>query len=239
MLIRTVSQLPNASHITYDTAKNDLIEIQEYDGSSKYSSKKTTVATLATAISAMSDGAIAAKYGLAGQNVSNISSEVYELHARNTTLWGTKTFGAWPKTHSAIPAFDGDANTIPNYGIVSAAISEQPIYFSTTSSLIAEGDPMPTMNSLDFKNTIGKGKFYFWRIDTNDSSKTVYDAYSQTTDGYEEMRDTGNLVMWGWLADKGDVAPEMAWVGLFSPLKFETSTIAGNTDQTRDFPIAI
>ena len=41
--------------------------------------------------------------------------------------------------------------------------------------------------------------------------------------------------MWGWLADNGDVSPEMAWVGLFAAIK----CIDGNTTHTIDVPIAI
>ena len=62
----------------------------------------------------------------------------------------------------------------------------------------------------------------------------MYDVRSNTTDGYEEMRDDGNLVVWGWLADNGNVAPEMAWVGLFAPIKYE----GGDTTQV-DVPVCI
>lgn len=105
------------------------------------------------------------------------------------------------------------------------------MYFSTADSVVAEGNPLnahqyPSTDSavpesLSYRTTIGNNKFYYWRIDGNDSSKSVYDTRSNSTDGYEEMRDTGQLVVWGWLADNGDVSPEMAWVGLFGVIKCE------------------
>ena len=49
------------------------------------------------------------------------------------------------------------------------------------------------------------------------------------------MRDTGQLVVWGWLADNGDVSPEMAWVGLFAALKCEGQ----DATQTFELPISI
>ena len=48
------------------------------------------------------------------------------------------------------------------------------------------------------------------------------------------IRDTGNLVMWGWLADNGNVGAEYAWVGLFAKLKTE-----GNNDTQEDIPLQI
>ena len=61
------------------------------------------------------------------------------------------------------------------------------------------------------------------------------DIASGSKDGYELIRDTGNLVMWGWLADNGNVDPEYAWVGLFAALKCEND----NTAQTYDIPLSI
>lgn len=49
------------------------------------------------------------------------------------------------------------------------------------------------------------------------------------------MRDTGQLVVWGWLADNGDVDAEMAWVGLFAAIKCE----GYDTTHTYDLPISI
>lgn len=49
------------------------------------------------------------------------------------------------------------------------------------------------------------------------------------------MRSTGQLVVWGWLADNGEVPAEMAWVGLFAAIKCEGQ----DATQTYDLPISI
>lgn len=97
--------------------------------------------------------------------------------------------------------------------------------------MVAEGVPLNAHSSastdksvpesLEYTTTVGSGKFYFWRIDGRDSSQSIYDTRSATVDPYEQMRDTGQLVVWGWLADNGEVSPEMAWVGLFAAIKCE------------------
>ena len=89
---------------------------------------------------------------------------------------------------------------------------------------------------MSYEKTIGLGKHYFWQIDDGgtDSSQSIKDKASGSRDGYEEIRETGNLVMWGWLADQGEVDPELAWVGLFARLKAE-----GMDNTQMDIPLCI
>lgn len=69
-----------------------------------------------------------------------------------------------------------------------------------------------------------------------DSSQSVKDANSGSKDGYEKIRDTGNLVVWGWLAENDVVAPpaEQCWVAMYAKIKCEN----GNATQV-DVPIAV
>ena len=180
-------------------------------------------------------------------NVTSLSATVHDLSAGNMNtdakhINGIKRFDSWPyilKTAEQFPTsfseYGGNGNSgdakylIPNVDKVNELIGTQPVYFSTDDSYVAEGNPLRSHASLtedasvpdalDYRTTIGSGKFYFWRIDENDSSKSIFDTRSGTTDAYEEMRDTGQLVVWGWLADNGDVSPEMSWVGLFAKVK--------------------
>ena len=146
---------------------------------------------------------------------------------------------------------------VPNINAVKDLIGSQPVYFSTDDSTVAEGNPLNAHShneqtyesksgdtatyktatipeSLSYNTTIGNNKFYFWHIDDKDSSKAIYDTRSATIDRYEKMRDTGQLVVWGWLADNGNVSPEMAWVGLFAAIKRE-----GDDNTQYDVPISI
>lgn len=62
-----------------------------------------------------------------------------------------------------------------------------------------------------------------WKIADNgtDSSATKWDAQSGVHSHFQQIRTTGNLVVWGWLSDRGVVAPENAWVGIFGLMKYE------------------
>lgn len=69
-----------------------------------------------------------------------------------------------------------------------------------------------------------------------DSSEASRDVDSGSTDGYEEMRDTGNLVAWGWLAENSVTppSPEQCWVAMFAKMKCENYN---NTEV--DVPICV
>ena len=115
---------------------------------------------------------------------------------------------------------------------VSELIDKSPIYISTTDSVVAEGNPLPmqsyssandtkqaTLNSvpnmLSYSLTYGKGKFYYWQLSSigsgASSSTSIWEENSRSMSFYQEMRDTGNLVMWGWLADDGNADPNLAY----------------------------
>ena len=178
------------------------------------------------------------------------------------SISGIKCFSYWPAIRMPASSFPvtlasderlsgyqnylagGIGDLVPNVSKVNDIMLSQPVYFSTEDSIVAEGNPLPSNTTssgkpgtLSYQKTIGSGKFYFWRIEQNsdDSSEYVYDTRSNSIDGYEEMRDTGQLVMWGWLADNGTVEAQNAWVGLFASMKSE----GNDTTQTIDIPISI
>ena len=180
----------------------------------------------------------------------------------NQSIAGIKCFSYWPAIRKAATDFPatldsdtllsayknylagGVGDLVPNVSKVNDMMLSQPVYFSTEGSIVAEGNPLPSNTAsngvpgtLSYQKTIGSGKFYFWRIEQNsdDSSEYIYDTRSNSTDSYEEMRDTGQLVMWGWLADNGAVEAQNAWVGLFASMKSE----GNDTTQTSDIPISI
>jgi hypothetical protein len=85
---------------------------------------------------------------------------------------------------------------------------------------------------------IASGKFYGWKIDIggNDSSKAIVDRQSKSTDGYEMMRDTGNMVAWGWVTPQAsNIDAKYAWVALVGQVKCQD----GDTIQTMNIPIQV
>lgn len=138
----------------------------------------------------------------------------------DSTMSGIKQFKDWPWISADFPSSDfekygGSAeNIIPNVSKVKNLIESTPVYMSTTDSYVADGNPFGSQQYFIDRKTnspapkgmlhsyIASGKFYGWKIDIggNDSAKAIADQQSQAVDGYEMMRDTGNLVAWGWVS---------------------------------------
>lgn len=240
MLVRTISQLPETTS-DFKDGKFE-ISIPESGSSQRYYSKSIKYTTISADLTQSLSSDIAKTYELTATNKTPIKVRT-NLNSINNTLTGNvqisgrKNFLDWPWITKDFPSsfsnyggMDGDY-ILPNVKKVRQLITETPAYFSTEDSTVAEGNPLPwhsnpattatVPEALGFDQTIEMGKFYFWRIDDQgtDSGKAIHDDDSSTIDAYEEMRDTGNLVVWGWLADNGSVSPEMAWVGLFGWIK--------------------
>lgn len=242
MLVRTISQLPEVEAKTDFMDGKMEISIPESAQSNKYTSKSIKYETIEKQIENQLSIDIAKTYHLTADNAQpiNVNDEMKKLKDvlnADMTINGAKKLGDWPWVQKDFPTdFRKYGNNsgdfiLPNVKKVKQLITETPSYFSTPDSAVAEGNPLPyhknpsteasKPESLGYDATVGSDKFYFWRIDDQgtDSGRAIYDIQSATEDHYEKMRDTGNLVVWGWLADNGEVEPEMAWVGLFGKLK--------------------
>lgn len=258
MLVRTISQLPTLTSLNNGASSYLEVSVSSSNDAGKYTSYKVAEKTIADSICNAVSSSIETTYGLkngsSAINVNGMLQAVNVLSSGNQNdgsglngmLSGVKFFkscpaikvnaASYPTAASAGYENLGDAKyLVPNIDKVNGMLQAQPVYFSTVNSLIAEGNPL-LLQSPSYGSTIGAGKFYFWRIDQNgqDSSNAVYDTRSKSSDGYEEMRDTGQLVMWGWLADSGKVEPQNAWVGLFARVKYE-----GGNNTYVDVPVSI
>lgn len=254
MVVKTISQLPKVT-AAGSVKSNDLLEISEPNDAGLFSSKAVYLSALSGCISNATEKQIANAYLLTKSDgtklsVRTIDTKVNQIAGQQFTFDGIKQFKNWSWISADYPTNTSTAYQnilddyfIPNVKKVKQMIGTQPVYFSTDDSQVAEGNPLPAQGnatvdssvpvSLSYGQTIGSGKFYFWHIDEKDSSEAVYDDKSLSRDKYELIRDTGQLVVWGWLADKGDVPPEMAWVGLFAALKCD------GYDETQKFDIPI
>jgi len=242
MLVRTISQLPEVKTDFMDGRME--ISIPESAESAKFTSKSIKYETIQTQIENQISSEMASTYHLTADNgnpinVNQETKKVANILTGNMNIGGIKKFLDWPWIQKDFPTdFTKYGNNngdfiLPNVKKVKQLITETPSYFSTPDSMVAEGNPLPyhknpateasKPESLGYDATVGSDKFYFWRIDDQgtDSGKAIYDNESATEDRYETIRDTGNLVVWGWLADNGEVEPEMAWVGLYGKLKCE------------------
>ncbi len=169
-------------------------------------------------------------------NIAELDNGVTELKTKDCTLNGLKTFGSFPccknQTYPPenISKYGSADNVIPNVRVVNDLIQSSPIYMSTDDSFINEGSPFTIDQNgspvCRYDDTVGKDKFYYWKIDDNgtDSSESIVENTSLTRLPYQQMKRSGNLVIYGWLADRGAVDPVNCWVGLFAFLKTGQTT---------------
>lgn len=258
MIVRSIYQLPEADISELSSAYMEASILN--DSANTITSKKIEYDNIRSDIVNSTSANIVSQFSMVDASgnpisLSSLRTDVTNIKSNNFTFNGIKTFNRWPAIRQDDLPDDnsqyGDNFTylVPNVGIVKQMVDDNVIFMSTTSSLVAEGNPLPhhqnpdvdpgIPESLDYANTIGSGKFYYWQIDDgqNDSSQSIHDSASGSKDGYEEMRDTGNLVVWGWLADNGTPAPkaEYCWVALYAAMKCE----GYDTTQTVDVPICV
>lgn len=258
MTIRSISNLQERK----SPAANGLFETSIPNGNGRYTSHSIKYSTLSSNMQNIISSAISERYSLDnGSNAINISqldSRVDAISSNDITFYGKKNFNEWPYVSADFPPEqderygDNFQYILPNLKKVREIANNNPIFMSTTDSYVAEGNPLPyhaaqqqnaknngQIGALDYGSTIGNGKFYFWQIDDQqtDSSQSVRDKNSGSVDGYEEIKDTGNLVVWGWLAnnDLNPPSPECCWVALCAALKCENYN---NTEQVA-VPISV
>lgn len=94
----------------------------------------------------------------------NLSAEIAKLNklsAENADLSGIKNFTSWPIVSAEFPTdLDDYGSTddfiLPNIKKVDDMILQSPVYVSTTSSYVAEGNPLP-YNAMDAFDTVNVG----------------------------------------------------------------------------------
>lgn len=261
MKIRTITQLPSADVFVSSWME---MSVPLADQPGMYVSRKASYEAIKNDISSTTTNSIARKYSLDNQSgpisLSTLATQVNALSNENCNVKGIKDFKDWPIVSADFPVAESSTDArfnvygndfeyiLPNVKKIKELVDDNVVFMSTTKSLVAEGNPLPqhkrsdtddsVVESLEYGNTIGQGKFYFWQIDAQqtDSSTSIHDKDSGSVDGYEEIRDTGNLVVWGWLAENitPPPAPEQCWVALFAKLKCENYN---NTEM--DVPVQV
>lgn len=264
MTIRSITQLPLNNVVSTFLSGSLEMSIPLSSNDSFYVSTKVNYADMLSNIQEVTTSSIVSDYNLVdGEekiDVAQLKRTVDDAIGRDYELSGAKKFTNWPYIDIDFPPVEsalqpeyaqyGDSfeYALPNVKKVKELVNDNIVFMSTTNSLVAEGNPLPfhsnsttdysVPESPDYLNTIGSGKFYFWQIDDGmtDSSERVVDPNSGSTADYIEIRDTGNLVVWGWLADYGIPAPKPAfcWVALYAKMKCEG---ANNTQV--DVPISV
>lgn len=244
MNIRTLAQLPEIAQAASAELRSSKFEASVKDNSNRYTSKSYTYSILSSQLSTDMAYAVGKEYNLMNAdgtvhyNVGAINKNVNDISAQPITFYGRKTFAACPQLTSTVdPSNNQDFITLKK---TNELLNARPEFAFSVNNFVRDGNPFyrasttvePLDKGLGYDDNIPANKFYFWQIDDqeNDSSTSNRDRASGSVDGYEEMRSTGNLVVWGWLADNGDVRPEAAWVALMAKMKFEGSTAENTAD---------
>lgn len=216
MTIRTISQLPLAT----DIKDNDLLEVSQFN-SAKYISKKINFSTAKQNIGSYISGTIGSTFKLyhdaantEPMNVLELSSQVVDLSCNTIELSGVKTFTSIPKIDVPTTAYrNSDDTNIPNITKTKDLIDNRACFIS--ENYVIDGDPGNDANPAFASDS---DLFMHWHIDDNGTDSTKWIDPQTNTYGAEygvKCTHSGFLTIYGWLADKGGVLPQNAWVGLY------------------------
>jgi len=146
-------------------------------------------------------------------------------------LAGTKTFAERPLVPS--PSGELSAGCLVTAADVEAMIDDQSGFVSNSSRVDCKPD-----NSSGYTHTEAGDGLMQWHIDDGqrDSSLYVPGSVGSAAAGYVRCAATGQLVVYGWCADNGNLLPEECWVGLFGKL---VCGAAGQAQEVQDVALQV
>lgn len=202
MIIRTISQLPKTTSID---DPDSLFEVS-IKRDSTYISKAISYQSLMDKLHGEIDSTFRSQYGLAnGINVSSIKSSVNALQNGNVTIKGTKNMVSATVQLPTLP-YDNTKLDDETYRSNAASIGYVLDAMKSGSSFISDGSTATgfvTTGGMRYQaESGGLMQFYF---DETSAARTSEECICPQS---------GNLVMYGWLADNGNVDPSAAWVAL-------------------------
>ena len=222
MKVKTISQLPECT-INPSAIANSYIEmsIQSGSGSSlSYTSNKGSLNAISQNIQNALSSSMKTMHGLYNGSTpiksSALLTEINNIKTANMTITGKKTFATAP----IITNLGSESNSVAtradcqnfaatySTGISNANQTYDKNGSVTTTLFDSNGSPYSNRNG------------YIWHIDDQSTdSSTSKDEVAGSIGSYVQMKKTGMLVMWGWLADNGNVRPQDAWVALYAKIK--------------------
>lgn len=197
---KTISRL---TKLTDSLLNNDLFWISHPSGGG-YNSYSTELSTIIYTAENKISSDIKTAFGLSGMNVSTIKTRVDNLYSGNVTIDGVKTFKVIPKLSSTqeneqIVGLADNAFVTKKH--VEKLIDNGGSFIGSDSEINADPqNSTPNTNEDDrlLKWIIPDGK--------NDSTDFVNEYGEKNLNGVE-CNATGQLVVYGWLADDGSVLP--------------------------------
>ena len=217
-LVRTISQLENLKakpHLSSRIEVSEYVEIEIGD-QPQYVSKNCGYGQLSAWMNDDISASMPSQYNLSAVssdiNINNIVEKTGDLYEGNATISGNKTFTSTISTSNSYNASD-DAD-IPNIGQTKSLIKDAGSYVASS-----DVSPDPFENSDGFAKSESDG--------ITEETGYVRLQFSQPNNLKEtnvvEVDTTGQLVMWGWLADNGNVPAELSWVRLEAKVKVNST----------------
>lgn len=152
-------------------------------------------------------------------NVGDLAEAVNKLSAEDCGIYGQKTFYTVPIIDADYSKVTVSDKMVPNVGYVQQLVTNNGDYL--TDDMVVVGSPTRSA-----RYTVFDRNFMHWKIGENQTDSSEYIDTTGYPVGPKVCTHTGNLVIYGWLADNGDVEPQDAWVGLYGCM--HTSTDADN-----------
>ena len=216
MRIRTISMLPPLS-IDSQFPDNSLFEVSKYRAGGGYESMNVRYDTLKSHMTSNLSNSIANAYGLTAdngepENLHVTACQTMSVLTGDMVFRGQKAFEQPVKCKAEISAayLPDDAFTTKRQ--VEDLCRDLGNFLSPDTTYIDVNPNNDTPNT-----TYDDNFFVKFQIDQDgrDSSEFILDPYSDERAGPAFAPATGNMVIYGWLADNGNVAAAEAWVGLF------------------------
>ncbi len=208
-------------------ATDDLIDFSQKSSDSTYTSRAIKYSDFENVVKTTIDSDHITTYGLReGDRIdgdpiklSVQKKRIDDILSSDTTTYGTYTFKKIPKITEAYLLTQEDT-AVPTVGYTKTLITDSGTFIGTGNTLIhrVEGGNAPN-NEITNTNWFTKDddQFLHFRFDDGgyDSSEYIKNTDGDTLANADLCQRSGNLVCYGWLADKGNVAPQNAWVALY------------------------
>lgn len=210
--VRKISDLDEAVGTPWT---DDLFYVSRQDaGEGQYSSKKIKFQTIADSIVVDSVESARLEFGIiSGTSVQD--DVVAKLDALSCGQFAISSaeFVETPtiRNQPDLPALSG--NMVVTRDTVVKLVDADKSYISLSSSI----DCMPDNFGGYTKGSDGLLKWHF-NPGGRDSSEWAPQRGTESA-GYVRMPSTGQLVVYGWLADNGGLNPEECWVAVFGKIK--------------------
>lgn len=204
MNIRTISDLSEVATLGDD----DLIEVSRSAGSNKFTSNKHKVGNLRAATAEQAVAKWSTEYKLPRNfDLKNVTDYVQAFRGE-VAVSSAKivNFKHQPRLQSQ-PATNNDDLSLQTKKQVCDLIDKRAGSF-VGPGMYVKCEPLNDQgNTQDYE--------YYWKIEGGqyDSSLALDEEGFQM--GPVQVKDTGWLVMYGWLASDENVLPQNAWVGLY------------------------